>query len=83
MKNNPLYEEAIFKIRGLIKIEGKNDSEIERRPDSIGNRLMASSLLATGYGETGGLQQDPSSHNIRVKLDKDDDDLSGVDNDAE
>lgn len=56
VKNNPLYEEAIQKIRGLKKIEGKSDSEIEKRPDSIGNRLMASSLLATGYGGIGGLQ---------------------------
>lgn len=51
---------------------------------------MASSLMATGFGGiTGGMggtsaQQDPSTNNIRVKLpDKDDDDLSDVDNDAE
>lgn len=45
---------------------------------------MTSSLMATGYGATAGMQQDPSGNNIRVKLpDKDDDDLSEVDNDAE
>lgn len=45
---------------------------------------MTSSLMATGYGGVGGMQTDPSVNNIRVKLpDKDDDDLSEVDNDAE
>lgn len=44
--------------------------------------------MATGFGGTAnqanGMQQDPSANNIRVKLpDKDDDDLSEADNDAE
>jgi hypothetical protein len=48
----------------------------------MGSRLIAQSLMGTGFG--GGAQQDPSTNNIRVKLpDKDDDDLSEVDNDAE
>eukprot|EP00349_Pseudokeronopsis_sp_Brazil_P005080 CAMPEP_0202967190 /NCGR_PEP_ID=MMETSP1396-20130829/11964_1 /ASSEMBLY_ACC=CAM_ASM_000872 /TAXON_ID= /ORGANISM="Pseudokeronopsis sp., Strain Brazil" /LENGTH=54 /DNA_ID=CAMNT_0049691953 /DNA_START=1472 /DNA_END=1636 /DNA_ORIENTATION=- len=39
--------------------------------------------MATGYSGFGGLQMDPSTNNIRVKWDKDDDDLSDVDNEAE
>ena len=49
----------------------------------MGSRLMVSSLMATGYGGMGGIQQDPSTNNIRVKWEKDDEDLSEVDNDAE
>jgi hypothetical protein len=50
IRYNPLYEEAIGKIRGVKKVE-----EIDA-PEAIGNRLMASSLMATGYGGMGGIQ---------------------------
>ncbi len=46
---NPLYEEAISKIRGVKKVEEMD------APEAIGNRLMASSLMATGYGGMGGI----------------------------
>ena len=65
-------------------------------PEAMGNRLISSSLAMTGgfaYGATNAMgttqtamngQQDPSVNNIRVKLpDKDDDDLSEADNEAE
>lgn len=60
-------------------------------PDNIGSRLISSSLMMTGFGNTHGgqgggmgLSQDPTANNIRVKLpDKDDDDLSDADNDVE
>lgn len=72
-----LYEEAMQKIRGLKK----DDLEIVM-PEPIGTKLMAQSLAA-GFGMTG-MSQDPSTNNIRVKLpDKDDDDLSEADNEAE
>ncbi len=47
---NSLYEEAIQKIRGIKKQDEENQAE------TIGNRLMASSLMATGYGGVGGMQ---------------------------
>lgn len=80
VKNDPLYEEAILKIRGLKR----DDTEVQ--PEPIGSRLISSSLMVSGFGGTGtaGMQQDPSANNIRVKLpDKDDDDLSGDDNEVE
>ena len=49
MRYNPLYEEAIAKIRGIKK------SEEEAMPEAIGSKLMASSLMATGYGGLGGM----------------------------
>lgn len=80
VRNDILYEEAMQKIRGL-----KKDEE---QPEAMGSRLISSSLMATGFGAAtqpaNGMQQDPSANNIRVKLpDKDDDDLSEADNDAE
>lgn len=78
MRNDPLYEEAIQKIRGL-----KRD-EKEIIPEPMGTRLISSSLMATGFGGANALQQDPTANNIRVKLpDKDDDDLSEADNEVE
>ena len=45
-------------------------------PEKIGNMLITTSLMATGFGGPT-LQADPSTNNIRVKLpDKDDDDFS-------
>lgn len=56
-------------------------------PEPIGNMMVTTSLLATGYDRPNavtGLQGDPTTNNIRVKLpDKDDDDLSDADNEAE
>lgn len=84
VRYDPLYEEAIQRIRGQKKEE-------EFMPESIGNRLMASTLMVTGFGggagagaASGAVLHDPTTNNIRVKLpDKDDDELSEVDNDAE
>ena len=68
-RNDPLFEEAMAKIRGNAKKE-------DDVPEAIGARLISSSLMATGA--------DPQAANIRVKLpDKDDEDLSEADNDAE
>lgn len=77
VRSNSLYEEALNKIRGI-----KSSLE-EIVPEPIGNKLMASSLMATGYGGMAGMQQDPSANNIRVKWQKDDDDLSENNNEAE
>lgn len=72
IRYHPLYEEAIYKIRGI-----KKEEQIDLMPEPIGSRLMTSSLMATGYGGVAGIQQDPTANNIRVKLpEKDDDDLS-------
>lgn len=77
IRHDELYEEAMQKIRGQKKDE-------DPVPEPIGTKLMASSLMATGFGGKDPMQQDPSVKNIRVKLpDKDDDDLSEADNDAE
>ncbi|CDW80685.1 UNKNOWN [Stylonychia lemnae] len=80
VRNDPLYEEAISKIRGLKK----DDQELV--PEAIGSRLISQSLMMTGFGNNNGatLSQDPTANNIRVKLpDKDDDDLSEADNEVE
>jgi hypothetical protein len=81
VRNDPLYEEAIQKIRGLKK------DEVEQVPEAMGSRLISQSLMMTGFGNNNGgagLSQDPTANNIRVKLpDKDDDDLSEADNEVE
>ena len=67
----------------MAKIRGSKKEDQEMIPEPIGTKLITSSLMATGFGGPG-LQTDPSTNNIRVKLpDKDDDDLSEGDNDAE
>ena len=73
IKNDIMYDEAMLKIRG-----GRPQTQ-EGVPENMGARLMTSSI-----GFAGGATTDPSAYNIRVKLpDKDDDDLSEVDNEAE
>lgn len=45
VRYDSLYDEAIAKIRGVTKEEEEQNS-----PDNIGNRLMSSTLMATGFG---------------------------------
>jgi hypothetical protein len=84
VRYDSLYDEAISKIRGITKEEEEHHS-----PDNIGNRLMSSTLMATGFGQGGnaatGISHDPSKNNIRVKfpMKDDDDNFSEGDNDAE
>ena len=47
VKDDPLYEEAIQKIRGLKK------DEADAMPETMGTKLIASSLMATGFGGPG------------------------------
>ena len=90
VRDDPAYDEAIQKIRGL-----KKDDE-PGRPSS-GNVLIAPSVLRqTGYGASAFGKFNPSSNdllkspqmdpsNIRVRLQdkEDDDDLSNEENDHE
>ena len=97
VKNDPMYEEAIQKIKGVIKDEevGDPSNEAPRRPGSAvrggQSMLIAPSILRqTGYGASGfgaGLidQQTGGGQNIRVRLQNrdEDDDLSNEENDVE
>ena len=47
VRYDTLYEEAMAKIRGTKK------EEAEIVPEPIGSKLMASSLMATGFGQGG------------------------------
>lgn len=48
MRNDPLYDEAINKIRGLKK---NNNEDLEPVPETIGTRLISSSLMmSNGFG---------------------------------
>lgn len=96
MRDDPAYEEAIQKIRGVKKDEDLGASIGGGRPASGSNVLIAPSVLRqTGYGASAFGKFNPSStdlaspsmdpSNIRVRLhDKeDDDDLSNEENDIE
>ncbi len=94
MRDDPAYEEAIQKIRGVKKEEDTSASG--GRPSSGSNVLIAPSVLRqTGYGASafGKFQpstadlatpsMDPSNIRVRLHDKEDDDDLSNEENDIE
>ena len=72
VKNDQLYEEAMCKIKGIKKEE----------PEDMEGKLISTTWMQSTQGQNQAAE--PTMNNIRVKLpDKDDDDLSEVDVEAE
>ena len=67
VKNDPIYEEAIFKIRGVKKEDDDNGISSGARPGSS-HIKFASPMRQSGYGIGFGSMKESIPNNIRVRL---------------